>query len=63
MKNSNISNILFPSTLMAVNWTPMYTMSTCKEHFEFPDNVMQDLLDTFFPFKESKVYPSDNRQI
>ena len=48
---------------MAVNWTPMYTMSTCKEHFEFPDNVMQDLLDTFFPFKESKVYPSDNRQI
>ena len=48
---------------MAVNCTPMYTMSIYKEHFEFLDNIMYDLLDTFLPFKGSKVNSSDNQCI
>lgn len=50
---------MFAAALQSVNWSPMYSMSTCEEQFKFFESTMNNLLDTYLPITKQVVYPSD----
>ena len=49
----------FVHELKQVKWEPMYSMSTCKEQFQFFDSTMNALLEKNFPKKVTKTHTKD----
>ena len=51
---------MFVNALKNVNWTDLYYLKTCKEQFYFFDQVMTNLMDTYFPTKTVVSHTKDN---
>ena len=51
--------VLFGSSLMAVDWTPLYHLPSCEDQFNLYYKTISDLLDTFLPFKTSSRRKSE----
>ena len=50
---------LFVNALTNTRWTEMYKLDTCKEQFEYFDNIMSGYIDNSFPYKTVTIHNKD----
>ena len=49
----------FSSALSHVRWEHLYAMATCEEQFNFFQRTMEELMDTYFPYKSVTRHTAD----
>ena len=48
-----------PSFLQAVNWTPLYHISLCEDHFNDFQSTIATAMDKCLPMRSVKLHPTD----
>ena len=48
--------VLFVNALSQLHWTVLYKMQTCQKQFHFFDAAIANLIDTYFPMKETTYH-------
>ena len=50
---------LFVNALQTVDWSPLFTLESCAEQFNYFNLVMSQLIDTYLPIKEVTIHTND----
>ncbi len=57
--NSHTAKTVFVDALKRVNWTPLYNMLCCQEMYDFFNNTLTHLLDTYLPYRTVTKHVTD----
>ena len=52
---------LLVHSLKHMDWTPIYSMQTCSDQFEFFDRAISNLIDTYIPIKLRKIHTNRDK--